>query len=193
MGFIFTEDNIKSIIRGDKTQTRRPEKPNELFIPNYRGEGDAVVTCYADDARGDIKYRLKWQVGRDYKVIAGRTLGSAYYRMNDDGKIELAHTTWMYVTSVLGYARLESTLNTTWQTVLENMGWQPLSYRITSLRSEPLQDISKQDAIAEGVSPASSRSPVLNFIDTWNMLHKKTGNGGDTNPSVWVIGIERIG
>ncbi len=71
--------------------------------------------------------------------------------------------------------------------------------RVTNVRVERLQDISEEDARAEGVN-GIPRSTVLYpnddyiypFKQLWNSLNQKRGYGWDTNPWVWVIEFERI-
>jgi len=62
-----------------------------------------------------------------------------------------------------------------------------LTLRITDVRVEQLQDISDEDAIAEGLM---TPSPVVAYRDLWESIH---GPGSwDANPWVWVITFETI-
>ena len=219
MGFQFTEGNIKAFIGGDKLETRRLFKKGEVLF-GVLGMITPQVRYKTGKMKGGLpEYRLKWQVGREYSVIAGRTLGTAYYRMDGDD-IELAHLTvgsglrgsltWLEYAKHAsihgdGFAPLEALK--TWQDILVEHGrFQPLSYRITALRQESLQDITEAGAIAEAVEFDSDTgmyqhytegeywcdTAVDSYQSQWDMLHAKTGNGWDTNPRVWVIGIERV-
>ena len=206
-----------AIIKGDKTQTRRIAKESELLVekPDV-GKGfshtpTSIYTLYADDASGESKYRLKYQVGREYRVKAGTTLPQVYYRLNDDRDIELAHTHLMphidYDTmqqpTQLEFAKAWSDCD--WRQYLIATQYLPLSYRITGLRKEPLQDISESDAIAEGVefNPVtmmfkdyleicSWMFATNSFSSQWDMLHAKKGHGWNSNPRVWVIDFEVV-
>jgi hypothetical protein len=68
---------------------------------------------------------------------------------------------------------------------------------VKSVRVERLQDISEEDAKAEGVQPeeelkTSYCSPHREaFHRLWDSLNAKRGYGWDSNPWVWVIGFER--
>ena len=78
--------------------------------------------------------------------------------------------------------------------------------RATNVRVERLQDITEEDAIAEGVGdPYDYQSPEyydqphmrgleINksaFAGLWDSLNEKRGYGWRTNPWVWVIEFER--
>ncbi len=75
----------------------------------------------------------------------------------------------------------------------------------TFTRLERVQDISEEDAKAEGVTPLNLVENWPNnviktristykesFIDLWFKLNFKRGYGWDKNPWVWVIGYKRI-
>ena len=73
---------------------------------------------------------------------------------------------------------------------------------ITSVKVERLQDISADDARAEGigiksVGPASDLAAQNQFALLWNQIHKKAAKAAgvdyawDLNPWVWAIGFRR--
>jgi len=68
--------------------------------------------------------------------------------------------------------------------------------RVKTVRVERLQDITEEDAIAEGMSNTLVDGVVFisakgNFHVFWDSLNIKRGYGWDTNPWVWVIEFER--
>ena len=71
--------------------------------------------------------------------------------------------------------------------------------RVKTVRVERLQEITEEDARAEGVN-GIPRSTVLYpnddyiypFKQLWNSLNQKRSYGWDTNPWVWVIEFEKI-
>ncbi len=87
-----------------------------------------------------------------------------------------------------------------------------IKLRVTNVRVERLQDITEEDAIAEGINwldeacysnngwtptfydPDSGGSPVFRdgFTALWDSINAKRGYGWDTNPWVWVIEFERV-
>jgi hypothetical protein len=84
--------------------------------------------------------------------------------------------------------------------------------RVTNVRVERLQEITEEDAIAEGISwldeacysnngwtptlydPDSGGSPVFRdgFTALWDSINAKRGYSWDTNPWVWVYEFEDI-
>lgn len=67
-----------------------------------------------------------------------------------------------------------------------------ITLRITDVRVERLQDISEDDAIAEGIEPDPHVSTWLKFALLWNRINEERGFGWDTNPWVWVVRFERV-
>jgi hypothetical protein len=69
--------------------------------------------------------------------------------------------------------------------------------RVKTVRVERLQDITEEDAIAEGMSKTLVDGVVFisakgNFHVFWDSLNIKRGYGWDTNPWVWVYEFEGI-
>ena len=97
-------------------------------------------------------------------------------------------------------------------------GWKPsihmpralsrILLEITSVRVEPLQDISEADAVAEGIArdgdgyerfhvdpdapvgQSFTRNPVLAYRGLWDYING--GGAWDKNPLVWVIEFRRV-
>jgi len=77
--------------------------------------------------------------------------------------------------------------------------------RVTSIRSEALQDIIAEDVEQEGIfvfdSTAGGMYSPPNyadihrdiFIGVWDSLNAKRGFPFDSNPWVWVLGLEWVG
>ena len=64
---------------------------------------------------------------------------------------------------------------------------------ITNIRVERVQDITEEDAIAEGVYIGGPvYPPRLKFRDLWNFLNAKRGYGWDVNPWVCVIEFKKL-
>lgn len=69
-----------------------------------------------------------------------------------------------------------------------------LTLEITEVRVQRLQEISEEDARAEGVKAFQNSDGSLRyrdeFIKTWSLLNAKRGFGWDTNPWVWIIAFQ---
>ena len=93
-----------------------------------------------------------------------------------------------------------------WNHVVGYAGWlSPVAmYReaarvfleVKSVMVERLQDISEEDASAEGIKPyhygVGGTSYKNAFLDVWNNINAKRGYSWDSNPWVWVIEFVRI-
>lgn len=73
-----------------------------------------------------------------------------------------------------------------------------IDLEITEVRVERLQEISEDDAWAEGVDWYSIENKIDGvgraqqaFKKIWDSFNLKRGYGWDTNPWVWVIGFRR--
>jgi hypothetical protein len=77
-----------------------------------------------------------------------------------------------------------------------------ITLEITDIRVERLQEITEEDAWAEGCSPTDtlayqmsaypSWNGKLRFKELWDSLNAKRGYGWDKNPWVWVISFRRL-
>ncbi len=81
--------------------------------------------------------------------------------------------------------------------------WKPSIYmpraasrimlEVTEVRVQRLQDISEEDAIAEGI-PKDDWFGLLtvkrDFQELWNAINEKRGYGWDSNPWVWAVSFE---
>lgn len=67
--------------------------------------------------------------------------------------------------------------------------------RITAVRAERLQAISKEEVLAEGVTPLNDEQAGLSyqeaFADLWNNLHRHDGASWEANLWLWVLSFER--
>jgi len=95
-----------------------------------------------------------------------------------------------------------------WNPMLYNdQRWRPsihmprwasrITLEITGVRVERVQDISEEDAIAEGVPGIATNQPYpKKFRDSfevlWNLIYAKRGFGWDVNPWVWIIDFKPI-
>lgn len=64
-----------------------------------------------------------------------------------------------------------------------------ITLQVTAIRVERLQDISDEDAVAEGMAIDDA---LHDYQCLWDRLNAKRGYGWDKNPWVWVIQFERL-
>lgn len=93
---------------------------------------------------------------------------------------------------------------------IEKFNWIPsifmkkvhsrITLEITDVRVERVQDISDEDAVAEGLRtiPKFVRAGMVGereintFSWLWDSINKKRGYGWDKNPWVWVISFKKV-
>lgn len=66
-----------------------------------------------------------------------------------------------------------------------------LTLEVTGVRVERVQDISEDDARAEGVYPYAD-NPRRFFQELWNSINGARGYGWNSNPWVWVVEFRRV-
>ena len=68
-----------------------------------------------------------------------------------------------------------------------------IDLEITDVRVERVQEITWEDAVAEGCDEEEMRTRDLEiFADLWDASYEKRGHGWDTNPWVWCLTFRRI-
>ena len=185
---IFSTPMVQAILDGKKTQTRRVIKIDDT-PENWKISiaGTSIVRAEPYDvklpryAAGDILWvRETWSIHECVKCQAG-------------------------IPALGGECKCEYVYRTNYGAT--DFRWKPsihmpkeaarIFLKVTDVRVERLQDITEEDAIAEGMSKTLVDGVVFisakgNFHVLWDSLNIKRGYGWDTNPWVWVIEFERI-
>jgi hypothetical protein len=189
------------VIQGRKTQTRRLyrggyyEALSDIngkacvfsFTHHYYGHDETGPTMY------DCEERIKWLVGRTYAVQPGRGQPTILYHP--------AHPCYGIDIIEPGSASYQGANDGSWP--WREQGYVQARIRIKSIRLERLQEMTEEDAIAEGcvpyetgvvsptgvkeVWPAISQAP-----DFWDSIHTKPGTRWADNPLVWVLEFEVV-
>jgi hypothetical protein len=77
--------------------------------------------------------------------------------------------------------------------------WQPLRIRITAIRQEHLQNMSREDCVAEGIGSYTFAMGIMSenppdkrwkFIKLWDSINTRKGTRWEDNPRVWVLTFE---
>ncbi len=183
---------VQAIWDGRKTQTRRIVKPQPTFVNQEAKyaikeiEGKPFIECNCFCKVGDILWvRETW---KKFKKRVG---------MGNDCRIE----------EFYGYKADEN--NPTNPSEFYDGKWHPsihmprsasrLFLKVKSVRVGRLQDITEEDAMAEGVKgiPRSRELyPIDDYIfpfkSLWDSIYKSQGYGWDSNCWVWVVEFEKI-
>ncbi len=189
---IFSTPMVRAILDGKKTQTRRVIKPQ----PD-----------------GEIKANIPYEFyGTKTERIFTDT--KAYLAPCSVGDILWVRETWGVPISLAGDIIYKADFVDRKAPLADGEKWRPSIFmpreaariflRVKNVRVERLQEITEEDARAEGVKPIRSALGQiyvqddhsigyrLAFEELWNEINAKRGYGWDTNPWVWVIEFERI-
>ena len=165
---LFNGDMVRSILAGQKTQTRRiPSKTQQhaLFCP-YGHPGDRLWV------------RERWAADMSFDDLPPRMLpprGMPIY-----------------------YHATAQCMDYKWRPSIHMPRWASrITLEITDVHVERVQDIHEEDAIAEGIDPRklsylSGERAVTKFSVLWNSLYAADGFGWDVNPWVWVVTFKRV-
>ena len=192
---IFNGDMVRAILRGEKTQTRRPVKPQPVFDDMYSREGtyDDVIH-FKDDCPvmcpfGQPLDRL-WV--RETFALGGPPYFGVAYRADEGDNPE-----------DVGGERQKWTPSIHMPRYLSR-----ITLEITDINAERVQGITDDDARAEGVNPEfrtvvarSDGGPDYHipcsyrggFANTWDAIYAKlSGLSWDEDPWVWAITFRRV-
>jgi hypothetical protein len=207
---LFSSEMVRAILDGRKTQTRRIINPQpKTIIKDPRNrlpeafwvDGEKWIKCRYGQPGDRLWVRETWR-DRWGMAYANYGTGNAY-PIDDVREIEYKAGGNGFFTHGCNLCPDEPTVK--WG---EWSKWRPSIFmpreaariflRVTNVRVERLQDISEDDARAEGVraygpNNCSGTSARIAFAELWDSINAKRGYGWDTNPWVWVVKFHRIG
>ena len=188
----------QQVLSGQKTMTRRLCQEKERCL-----DGFSVAKTWTHNVLGTTGHRAwcpyypKWQIGCTYAVQPGRGHPAIWIGPDDTP----------YDAPLAEYLRKASGIDAPrwgWgkhvKKWLREHGYREARIRITGIRRERIQDISEEDARAEGaripmIVTATGRMPLnyrAGFEILWDSIHKKHGTRQADNPGVWVLEFETV-
>ena len=189
---LFSTPMVRAILEGRKTQTRRVIQPQpEITFRPIDDKCNEVIWS-------DSKRVLSIGGGGDVLGACVRELCPYGYR----GDHLWVRETWLQDGDIYLYKADfgKGILSDSW-----NGHWKPsihmprkasrLTLEIVNIRAERLQDISEEDARAEGAGwwqpIGKNKTYILDFGMLWNSINSARGYGWDVNPWVWVVEFKR--
>lgn len=172
---IFSAPMVRAILSGAKTQTRRVVKP--IHMATVGAEQFPILAICPYGRPGD---RL-W-VRETWKHIEGGAIYDA-----SGGTIDAFDPETIYRAD-------RPNRYGPWMSPIHMPRWASrITLEITDVRVERLQDISEDDAYAEGVK--HSEHGGITARDGFQRLWESINGAGswDTNPWVWVIEFKKLG
>lgn len=187
---LFSAPMVRAILDGSKTQTRRIVKEPDNGVTTAIENGKPFCT----DELGNWLERISPYGKRGDRLWVRETFcqkswdtnKGCYYRATDDVDC---------IDDGDGYAVInkDGSLKSPWKPSIHMPRWASrITLEITNVRVERLQDISEDDAIAEGCSGKIDglEYPSQQYKQLWNKIN---GDGSwAANPWVWVIDFKRV-
>ena len=177
---LFSEQMVRALLDGSKTQTRRVIKPQSL-VQHYGG--NARTRCPHGKPGDGLWVREAFRTSPEYDNLPPRLLpltAHLLYEADDDQK-KVNRAFWGRYRSARFMPRWASRI----------------ALKLTDVRVERVQEISYEDVRTEGIKmPGDQLFPTQNteskltreFQKLWDSLNgKKTGCSWSDNPWVWVL------
>ena len=199
---LFSTENVKAILDGRKTMTRRVVNKNNSIIGEggswsnfcWDGSQEYKDTCHhghTEIAKAPLPFidgRASEHYPYEHQYL------HVPYRWQEDCTIYRIYPKWD-VGDIL-WIRRNKQYKFIWKKADADI-W----LEITNIRVERVKEISHEDAIAEGAEymPAAKLRierltvPQIVFAGLWDSINAKRGYSWKTNPWVWVIEFKRIG
>lgn len=188
---LFSGAMVRAILDGAKTQTRR------VVTRRVNDEGQWVVTRPGG-----------WADGRPHtsEEIVGQGWRCPYGQPGD--RLWVRETWWPRCGDAHLYGIREVVYRCDYGGTggcLTPRSWRPsihmprwasrLTLELTAVRVQRVQEISKEDATAEGFerTPCLPIDPRDWFRGRWDALNAKRGYPWDANPWVWALTFRRVG
>ena len=184
---IFSTPMVQAILDGRKTQTRRVVKING---------------CPITSPKESLELTKEGLIYHSFCSMSG------YYKLLcQPGDILWVRETWLKADDGY-YYKADIKVPSESENLRKTYGykWRPSIFMpreaarifllVKDVRVERLQDITEEDAIAEGIRIGIGGEPYFScrdaFVALWNSINTKRGYGWDTNPWVWVYEFEKI-
>lgn len=204
---IFSAPRVRAILAGQQTQTRRIVMPQPKSYLHHAKSGDAQV--YSTDANG---FRSRnpipcpygqpgdrlW-VRETWRLWGGSSFADNGEPLDPDiliGSLASMREDFLRSRPLEYYA--DTGDEGPWRSPIHMPRWASrILLEITAVRVERLQEISEEDAEAEGVRNSlhlhGGRFARENFAHLWWTIYGDNGYGSwEANPWVWVIEFRRI-
>ena len=203
---IFSTEMVRAILDGTKTMTRRTwglEKINKDPDNWIWLEGSSMVnqgrfTFYNDKEDSILVIKCPYGGVGDFLVI--KETWASENRYNHLKPSEIPDTAKIFYLASESYDPFK--MGIIRPSIFMPYKFSRGKFEITKVRVERLQEITEEDAIAEGIKVVDNTSEKIYsppnypdihrdiFIGLWDSLNAKRGYGWETNPFVWVLSFK---
>ncbi len=208
---LFSGPMVRALLDGRKTQTRRVVKPQPSKLWGQgvmqsgpkRGRFCAHAAFEGADARADMYIPSPYGVPGD-RLWVRETWAPAEAPTRDGDTVDYA----LYRADPMYDSMQPGDFGWSWKPSIHMPRWASrLTLELTDVRVERVQDISEEDAKAEGAECLYLRVPTLSamrhghggwmhepskshrggFAFLWDSINTKRGYGWDANPFCWAL------
>jgi len=212
---LFSGPMVRALLDGRKTQTRRvlkPQPPKDEYGDDYitRLNGPewyepAVVDKYGDEVPGKPIWGVYDELGEWGAPVPYMPGDLLWVRERWSDELLAPGEVYYYATAVQDGLRADEVAEIRWRPSIHMPRWASrITLEVTAVRVQRLQEISDDDALAEGVTKVRDNcyvirgidydeiglchsGPIAPFAKLWDSLNAERGFGWDDNP--WVIAV----
>ena len=184
---LFSAPMIRAILRGEKTQTRRPIKPQPSRVKHHKEKVGAQDVTIPDDKhpagfRANLAYHCRygrpgdrlWVRENLKRGIAGWVYAAdgAQVSLDEDDPNALAMVSWAHHKEGFSCPSIHMPK------------WASrITLELKTVRAQRLHEITEEDARAEGMQS------IETFQSLWRLIHgPPSPNSWELNPWVWAVG-----
>lgn len=181
---IFSGPMVRAILAGRKTQTRRVMSPQPVQADNLFHW-----------------HKTAWDIGG---ALVSDSAPVDFCPYGQPGDRLWVRETWCLTAAPCTLYRADDKRDQQYWSLLK---WKPsifmprrasrLTLEIVAVRVERLQDITEDDAVAEGCQPWMKNGQMVDtaasdFVHLWSDINEKRGYSWESNPWVWVIEFRNL-
>lgn len=214
---LFNAEMVRAILEGRKTQTRRVIEIPKPYQPRDRGNGVELGKITSTHPK-----KGKYGLFVSHQHITGESVDLIPCKYGEPGDcLWVRESIQQVIGGVNAFYKADGAIVNldTWcweRSTLPSIhlprGLSRITLKIVSVRVERLQDISEEDAKADGTEnwsheawgdvvgqcddpyrAACYQGHRKHFQHLWNSINAKRGYSWESNPWVWVIEFKKIG
>ncbi len=191
---IFSGEMVRAILDGRKTMTRRvvkPQPPEGFRAWHGCVDGNAAWTDHPMQGEKGQIINAKCPYGaQGDKLWVRETFMVEHFPSAPDNP--RVHYRADNTAAGSGWTAAKM-----WKPSIFMPRWASrITLEIVNVRVERLQEISEEDAIAEGIDLASCHHAyaltIGAYAELWDTINEKRGYSWDSNPYVWIVEFKRI-
>jgi len=188
---IFSDEMVRAILEGRKTQTRRVIKAPVLQNhPEYRWKFyKNTLANWRFDTDDYPNVCGGFKIKCPYGQPGDRLWVRETIKRNINQQGEFDNLSFYDADETMTVADVWPWKRDVLPSIYCPRGLSRINLLIKDIRVERVQDITEEDAEREGIDP-EGYIPTIQFKKLWNSINEKRGYPWESNPWVWVVEFE---